>query len=534
MRRSLIFSIALLACHGADQAVRPGGPGGNGPDAILLRIPREGGVARAYRWGSDSAIWQSGSRVPSVNRLLAFDDAQGSVAYVDAKGIPGRLDVRVGQTTPASEKPLGGLTSADGWALYGVGAKHEVQRLTPSGTWNYTPEAPPRSLIPLPDGTLVLLSDDGNRSVLRRLRPPEPRVTQTTQVPHAQLVVRTDIGDRLYFAGDSGLVTVRTRDLTRMKTIRLGSTVVDAAATPSGDRIFVALQDDRSVTVIDRYAEAVDRTIKLPTPPAALRMDPDGQFVLARSPEGDSVRIIAVGTARYVGSVSSAWRADLPQVAPDGGLVVAQGNDVVIVDAMTRRERVRYAGGATDLWMLVRWNGFRPRAAGLDEPVKFETDSTDVPAVADSTQPAGAAAALPPNAVAAATQAVAAPSAAVASAAAAGTAGATGAATATIRPTAPGAPAASAATPVAPAPTASAVAKKPFFTLSFAALLNEERAKLMAATIKVEGKPVRVVPGLRDGTPVYRIVFGPFDSRAEAERLGKKSGLPFWVFEGTP
>ena len=521
MRRSLIFSIALLACHGADQAVRPGGPGGNGPDAILLRIPREGGVARAYRWGSDSAIWQSGSRVPSASRLIAFDDAQGSVAYVDAKGIPGRLDLRVGQTTPASEKPLGALTSADGWALYGLGANRDVQRLTPSGTWNYTPEAPPRSLIPLPDGTLVLLSDDGNRSVLRRLRPPEPRVTQTTLVPHAELVVRTDIGDRLYFAGDSGLATIRTRDLTRMKTIRLGSPVVDAAATPSGDRIFVALQDDRSVTVIDRYAEAVDRTIRLPSPPTALRMDPDGQFVLARSPEGDSVRIVAVGPARYVGSVSSAWRPDLPQVAPDGGLVVAQGNDVVIVDALTQRERVRYAGGATDLWMLVRWNGFRPRAAGLDEPVKFEADTTDLAAAADSAAPAGVAAASASNAVPTAAAIAPAPAPPIAPVAAAAAAPGTAAATNRVA-----APVGATSTPTAP--------KKPVFTLSFAALLNENRAKLMAATIKLEGKPVRVVPGLRDGMPVYRIVFGTFDSRAEAERVGKKSGLPFWVFEGTP
>jgi cell division septation protein DedD len=70
--------------------------------------------------------------------------------------------------------------------------------------------------------------------------------------------------------------------------------------------------------------------------------------------------------------------------------------------------------------------------------------------------------------------------------------------------------------------------------LSFAALLNEQRAKTMAFTIRVDGKPVRVVPGTSDGTPIYRIVFGPFDSREEADKAGKRTGLPYWVYEGAP
>ena len=75
---------------------------------------------------------------------------------------------------------------------------------------------------------------------------------------------------------------------------------------------------------------------------------------------------------------------------------------------------------------------------------------------------------------------------------------------------------------------------KSVYTLSFAALLSEERAKSLAATIHVDGRPVRVVQGSRDGTALFRIVYGPFDSRDEAERAGKRTGLPFWVFEGAP
>jgi cell division septation protein DedD len=65
-------------------------------------------------------------------------------------------------------------------------------------------------------------------------------------------------------------------------------------------------------------------------------------------------------------------------------------------------------------------------------------------------------------------------------------------------------------------------------------MLSEDRANTLAAAIKVDGKPVRVVPSTREGTAVFRVVFGPFDSREEAERTGRRTGLPFWVYEGAP
>jgi cell division septation protein DedD len=497
----LILFAALTACSGKAPVRAPAAAGANGPDAILVRMPKDGGVARAYRWGKDSSLWSSAARSPAVDRILAFDSEDGALAYVDAKGVAGRLDLRVGNAGAAATTALVSLASADGWAIYGLTPKREVSRLTPSGTWTFAPDRHPRELIPLVDGSLVLLSDDGDRSVLKRLHPPEPRVIDTASVPHADLVVRTDLGDRLYFIGDSGLVGLRVRDFARMKPIKLKAPVADVAPTPSGDRLFVALKEKKSITVVDRYAEAVDQTIDLPDAPTALRMDPDGQYLLARTANGDSVRIIAVGTSRLIGTVRSAWRDDLPLVAPDGGLALAQDNDVVIVDSETRRERTRYLAGAADLWTLIRWNGFRPRAAGLDQPVRFANEAPDSAALqgaVDSSLVArvGAAAAAP-NA-----PSVAAPVSAAA------------------RPAA------------APAPQAAAV--KVGWTLSFAALLNEQRAKTMASSIRVDGKPVRVVPGTRDGTTIYRIVSGPFDTHDDADKAGKRTGLPYWVYEGAP
>ena len=44
----------------------------------------------------------------------------------------------------------------------------------------------------------------------------------------------------------------------------------------------------------------------------------------------------------------------------------------------------------------------------------------------------------------------------------------------------------------------------------------------------------RVVVATVDGTRVYRVVMGPFSSRAEADRIGRQSGRDYWVFEGVP
>ena len=510
MRNPLPFVVpalaACFACSGGSTAAHaPLAGGTNGPDAVLVRLASGGGTARAYRWPSDSVLWSSPSKVPALTYTLAFDDAQGSLAYVDARGVPGRLDLRVGSAAAAATTALTGLTSVDGWAIYGLTPKHDVSRLTPSGTWTFTPEQQPRGLLPLPDGSLVLLTDKGNRHELRRLHPPEPRVTESTSVPHADLLVRTQIGDRLYFIGDSGLAGVRTRDLARTRTVWLPGEALDAVATPSGDRIFVALKGKKAITVVDRFAEEIAGTIDLPGAATALRMDPDGRYLLARNAAGDSVDIVAIGTSRLVGQARSKWRADLPLVGPDGGVALLQDEDVVIVDAETRKERTRFLAGAADVWSLVRWNGFRPRAKGLDVPVSFDADSDSTAAEPDSAR--------------------------------------------AIKPPAPQAPLISAPPPArvgipvtpapAPAPAAapgapSAPGKRGTFTLSFAALLSEERAKTLAASITVDGHPVRVVPGISDRTPVYRVVYGPFDTKEDAERAGKRTGLPYWVYEGAP
>jgi cell division septation protein DedD len=72
------------------------------------------------------------------------------------------------------------------------------------------------------------------------------------------------------------------------------------------------------------------------------------------------------------------------------------------------------------------------------------------------------------------------------------------------------------------------------WTVSFATLLSEERARDLSTRIRVDGRTARVIAGNRDGIPIWRVVLGPFNTRDAAERAGMASRLPYWVFEGAP
>ena len=77
-----------------------------------------------------------------------------------------------------------------------------------------------------------------------------------------------------------------------------------------------------------------------------------------------------------VGEAPTQWRADLPAVAPNGWLALVRGKDVVLAKPSRSRRAQTVVGGAADDWMFISWNGFRPRAASLDQPVTFESNDT--------------------------------------------------------------------------------------------------------------------------------------------------------------
>jgi cell division protein FtsN len=68
--------------------------------------------------------------------------------------------------------------------------------------------------------------------------------------------------------------------------------------------------------------------------------------------------------------------------------------------------------------------------------------------------------------------------------------------------------------------------------VSFATVLDAQKANEIAAGIEIGGSRARVVRAQAGGTPIFRVVVGPYGTREEAERVGRDSKRQYWVYEG--
>lgn len=485
-----LVSVILIACdrdERPDASVPASGAMNTGTDQLAMRIPAAGGTARVFGYPAlDSALWAAPAGLSAPARVLGFSPNGGTIVGVAKNGTPFRLDLRVGGID-GQVKGLTGVTSADGSTIYGLTAKGAVRRLTPAGAWSYQPPRAVTGLFPLNDGSLVLTADDRDRTRLWKIRPPDTSVVDTGSVPRAFRVVKTAVGDRLYLAGKATLFGVRTRELSVPKAIEVEKDVRAIVPTPSGDRIYLIEDSAAVLLVVDRYRDAVVEQIVLPGEPREARMDPLGRYILVRPQQGDSAWVVAVGSDRLLGTIASVWREDLPAVGADGAVLTVKGADIIILEPETLRARRRVPGGAKDYWYLFAWNGFRPRAAGLDEPVRFGGTDSLGDSVGFVTDSIGDDAAWPD--------------------------------TATVGELA--------APPPAPAPARG-------FIVSFAALREVGSAQVMAEQIRGEGLPVRVVASVVEGATIHRVILGPYPSRADAERAARGSTRPFWIYEAEP
>lgn len=459
-----------------------------------MRVPRDGGVVRAYRYPNlDSLIWRSQQEAPAIERVLSFDAENGLLAYQSRDRGPGWLDLRQGTVRTAGAVRLTSITSADGWSIFGVDSSNTIVRLTPTGDWQLKTAGKIRRLFPLVDGTLVALIDRGKRSILLRLRPPGDLVGDSLEVPRPDRAVATSMGDRLYLGVKNDLLSVQPRTFDGVSQVTADDEILAIAPTPSGDRIFVANKGGPRLEVMDRYEEDMGGSVRLPGLVTELRMDPMGRYLLARPVTGDSAWVVAIGTDDLVGTVQTEWRSDLPAVTVDGLIATVQQHDVVFID-MAKGAAARTAtDGARDLWFFTLWNGMRPRAAGIDQAVSFSLgDEGGRAATVDSIRQLQAQRPpVPPDTTA-------------------------------------DAPAVT--PPIAPAPPPS----RDSWTVSFAAVLSEQRAREIADEISVDGQRPRIVKGETAGTTVYRVIFGPYNSKADAERMGRTSKHNYWVYEGVP
>jgi hypothetical protein len=478
VRKLIALALVLAACRGSDRSDVPASRTvstnpARGPDALLLRVPRNGGVARVTAYPQlDSTVWTSSDAAPALDRVLAFDPDAGLIAAENTKGAPVWIDLRVGSVTVPGKGNLRSLVSVDGSNIYGVGADGAVARFTQAGNWLLKPPRPARAVFPQTNGTALILGGRGDNARIWRVHPPDTTLTDSTGAANATGGVGAPLGDRVFVSQPPAEVRVlRARTLQLGAAIKLEHRALAMATSPSGDRAYVVLDSSSSLAVVDSYQNSVVSRTELPGRARDLRVDPFGRYVLVRAATGDSVWVVSVGTDKVTRTVRSQWRGDLPFVAVDGSIVVTDGPDVLFHGARD----VRVPGGASDFWYPFMWNGLRPRAASLDSVPVVTVDSDSVQAVAPPPVET-----LPPP----------------------------------------------------PAPVVDTTPKE--FTVSFAVFLDEAQARDEASKISVNGQTARVVTGMTSGTAVFRVILGPFPSREEADRVGRASNRQYVIYAGAP
>ncbi len=206
-----------------------------------------------------------------------------------------------------------------------------------------------------PDGTRVYVASpiEGKVVVL------EAATLKPTGAPiiadfGSEMVISPD-GSRLYLADEGTASSLRIIDTAARNvvgSVPIGVETTDLAISSDGKTVYVADGYNNSVRVIDAAAGAQVAAITLGPPtylstPAGIALSPDGRWAYVTDTVYGTVSVIDTTTKTVVGTPITvgmprtdtsiySWITGIT-VSPDGRKVfVANGNDIVVLDAITR------------------------------------------------------------------------------------------------------------------------------------------------------------------------------------------------------
>jgi YVTN family beta-propeller protein len=215
---------------------------------------------------------------------------------------------RVRATLPTGDGPHEVAISRDGrWALvsnYGPRGKPgntltviDVARAAVARTLTIAGHQRPHGMAFLPGDTLVLVTSEGSRALLR-VDVRDGRVVDTlpTNGRASHMVALTAKGDRAFTANivDNTIssVDVTRRDSTRV--IPVGRAPEGIAVTPDGHGVWVGSNRDSTVMVVDARRGVATDTLRGFGVPYRIAISPDGRLAVISDPAMARVRVVSV------------------------------------------------------------------------------------------------------------------------------------------------------------------------------------------------------------------------------------------------
>lgn len=297
-------------------------------------------------------------RLPAVERVLGVDPEAGELFVRTAKHEVLALDLESGRLDTVATDVQRATLGPDG-TLYAVDAKHRVTTLSRRVrlTWPRPLTGDPTDLFGAANERLVA-TVGGTEPALLVAAADQPQASRP--LPADGDVAASRWGDLVAVASDSGVTLLDPLGRREPGFVPIADHPRALLFSPSGHRVYVGSRSRLGLSVIDRYALKEMDGVALPTPAAALRLDPFGQWLLARPTAGDTVWVVDLPIKQLVGGLPTTWLGDLPMVAPDGSLLLRRGDDVVAVRPDSLMETGRVSEGAADLWTTTNWT---PRGA---------------------------------------------------------------------------------------------------------------------------------------------------------------------------
>jgi hypothetical protein len=325
-----------------------------------------GGTPQLYRL-PNLAPWTTPlhGTLPAVERVLGVDPESAELFVRTAKHEVLGLDLESGRVDSVATDVTRATLGPDG-TVYAVDSKHRITTLSHRVrlTWSRPLGGDPADLFGATNERLVATIDKDQQLVVAAADQPPATRSLTADGD----VAASRWGDLVAVASDSGVALLDPLGRRTADFVRLADHPRALVFSPSGHRIYVGTRSGLGLAVVDRYALREIDGVALPTPAAALRLDPFGQWLLAHPDAGDTVWVVDLPIKRLVGALATNWLPDLPTVSPDGSLLLRRGNDLVSVRPDSLQELGRVPDGATDYWVATSWTprGSTTRLATAD------------------------------------------------------------------------------------------------------------------------------------------------------------------------
>ncbi|HXJ29761.1 MAG TPA: SPOR domain-containing protein [Gemmatimonadales bacterium] len=408
-------------------------------------MPTIGGTPLLYRLPSLSPLPNAlRGKLPPIERVIGVDPEAAQLFVRTAKRVILAYDLESGRVDSVVADVVLSTLGPDG-TLYAVDSKHRVTTLSRRVRlmWPHPLDGDPADMFGATNERLVA-TVGGAKPALIVAAADQPQASRP--LPAEGDVAASRWGDLVAVASDSGVTLLDPLGRRDAAFVSISDHPRALLFSPSGHRVYVGSRSGLGLRVIDRYSLKEIDGVALPTPAAALRLDPLGQWLLARPTMGDTVWVVNLPIKQLVGGLSTTWLGDLPTIAPDGSLLLRSGDDVATVRPDSLTEVGRITNAASDLWVATSW---APRGA--------TTPSSAAVAASDSGAGEG-----------------------------------------------------------------------PLY-VQVSVSRNATWSQQMADELTRAGLAAKVLPPAT-ADEGFRVVLGPYNTREQAEGIGKKLGRPYWIY----